>query len=119
VLRSDLAPAIAAVLVEDGHEGKTYDLIGHDAVGFEQLAELASHRAGKAIGYRSFNDTEAAARMEAAGLPGPAIPAMLGCYAAYRAGWSGTPSGHIERLSGRRATPSLDAIAAVLHGSAR
>lgn len=119
MLRSDLAPAIAAVLVEDGHEGKTYDLTGDDAVGFDQLAELASHRAGKPIAYRSINDAEAAARMEAAGLPASAIPAMLGFYAAYRAGWSGTPSGHIEQLSGRPATPSLDAIAAVLDGAAR
>ena len=119
VLREDLAAATAAVLVEDGHEGKAYDLTGHDAVGFDQLAELASQRAGKPIGYRSINDTEAAARMEAAGLPAPAIPAMLGFYAAYRAGWSGTPSGHIEQLAGRPATPSLDAIAGVLDGKAR
>jgi len=119
VLRSDLAAAIAAVLVEDGHEGKVYDLTGHDAVGFDQLAELASQRAGKPIAYRSIDDTEAAARMEAAGLPPAFIPSMLGFYAAYRAGWSGTPSSHIEQLADRPATPSLDAIAAVLDGTAR
>ena len=44
---------------------------------------------------------------------------MLGFYAAYRAGWSGTPSGHVEQLAGRPATPTLDAIAAVLDGTAR
>jgi NAD(P)H dehydrogenase (quinone) len=119
VLRSDLAAAIAAVLVEDGHEGRTYDLTGHDAVGFDQLAELASQRAGKPIAYRLIDDSEAAARMEAARLPLAFIPSMLGFYAAYRAGWSGTPSGHIEQLSGRPATPGLDAIAAVLDGTAK
>jgi uncharacterized protein YbjT (DUF2867 family) len=111
--------AIAAVLTEDSHEGKTYDLTGHDAVSWAQLAELASARAGKPVPYRSIDDTEAAARMEAAGIPAPYIPSMLGFYAAYRAGWSGTPSGHIEQLAGRPATPTLDAIAAVLAGTAR
>ena len=119
VLRSDIAPAIAAVLTEDGHEGKVYDLTGQDAVSWAQLAELASARAGKPVPYRSIDDNEAAARMEAAGIPAPYIPAMLGFYAAYRAGWSGTPSGHIEQLAGRPATPSVDAIAAVLDGTAR
>jgi NAD(P)H dehydrogenase (quinone) len=119
VLRSDLAPAIAAVLTEDGHEGKTYDLTGHDAVSFAQLADLASERASTPIAYRPIDDTEAQARLQAAGLPAAHIPAMLGFYAAYRAGWSRTPSGHIEQLAGRPATPTLDAIAAVLDGTAR
>src|SRR3954449_4748880 len=96
VLRSDIAPAIGAVLTEDGHEGNTYDLTGQDAVSWAQLAELASARAGTLVPYRSIDDSEAAARMEAAGIPAAYIPSMLGFYAAYRAGWSGTPSGHIE-----------------------
>ncbi len=119
VLREDIAPAIAAVLTEDGHEGKTYDLTGQDAVSWAQLAELASARAGKPVPYRSIDDPEAAARMEAAGIPAPYILSMLGLYAAYRAGWSGTPSGHIEQLARRTPTPTLDAIAAVLDGTAR
>jgi NAD(P)H dehydrogenase (quinone) len=119
VLRQDIAPAIAAVLTEDGHEREVYDLTGQDAVSWAQLAELASQRAGKPIPYRNIDDTEAAARMEAAGIPAPYIPSMLGFYAAYRAGWSGTPSGDIETLAGRRPTPTLDAIAAVLDGTAK
>lgn len=119
VLRSDLAPAIAAVLVGDGHEGNVYDLTGPDAVSFADLAELASQRAGKAIPYRPIDDAEATERMEAAGLPAAYIPSLLGFYAAYRAGWSGTPSGDLEQLAGRPATPSLDAIAGVLDGTAR
>ena len=57
--------------------------------------------------------------MAAAGIPEAYIPAMLGFYAAYRAGWSGTPSGHIQQLAGRPATPTLEAIAAVLDGKAK
>ena len=75
VLRSVIAPAIAAVLTEDGHEGKVYDLTGQDAVSWQQLAELASQRAGTPIPYREIDDTEAAARMEAAGIPAPSLSA--------------------------------------------
>jgi uncharacterized protein YbjT (DUF2867 family) len=88
VLREDLAPAIAAVLVEDGHEGKVYDLTGHDAVMWEQLAELASEHAGRPIPYRSIDDTEAAARMQAAGLPARPGPRRI----ASRLGVAGRPA---------------------------
>lgn len=78
VLRTDLAAAIATVLLEDGHAGKTYDLAGPDAIGWNDLAQLASERAG----------------------------------------WSG-PSEDRARLAGRPVTPSLQAVAAVLDGTAK
>jgi NAD(P)H dehydrogenase (quinone) len=118
VLRTDLAAAIATVLLEDGHEGKTYDLAGPDAISWSDLAQLASERAGKEIPFRPINDEEAAQRMVAAGIPEAFVPAMLGFYGAYRAGWS-APSADIERLAGRPATPSLQAVAAVLDGRAK
>jgi NAD(P)H dehydrogenase (quinone) len=119
VLRSDLAAGIATVLLEGGHEGQTYDFTGPDAVSWEDLAGLASERAGTTIAFRSIDDDEAEARMKAAGLPEAFIPAMLGFYRAYRAGWSSTPSGDLERLAGNATTPSLQAIAAVLDGTAQ
>lgn len=118
VLRVDLAAATAAVLLEDGHEGMTYDLAGPDAISFADLAGLASERAGKPIAFRSIDDAEAAQRLEAMGLPEAHIPAIIGFYAAYRAGWS-APSSDIEKLAGRPATPSLQAVAAVLDGTAK
>ncbi len=118
VLRVDLAAATAAVLLEDGHEGATYDLAGPDPITFADLATLASERAGRPIAYRSIDDAEAAQRLHAMGLPEAHIPAIIGFYAAYRAGWS-APSGDIEKLAGRPATPSLQAVAAVLDGTAK
>lgn len=118
VLRADLAAGIATVLLEDGHEGKAYDFTGPDAISWTDLAALASERAGKTIAYRSIDDAEARERIKAAGLPEAFIPAILGFYAAYRAGWS-APSGDLERLAGRPTTPSLQAVAAVLDGTAK
>jgi NAD(P)H dehydrogenase (quinone) len=118
VLRSDLAAAIATVLLENGHAGKTYDLTGPDAISWNDLAQLASERAGKEIPFRAISDEEAAQRMVAAGIPDAFVPAMLGFYGAYRAGWSG-PSEDLATLAGRPVTPSLQAVAAVLDGTAK
>jgi NAD(P)H dehydrogenase (quinone) len=118
VLRADLAAGIATVLLGDGHEGKTYDFTGPDAISWSDLAALASERAGTTIAYRSIDDAEAQERITAAVLPEAYIPAILGFYAAYRAGWS-APSGDLERLAGRPITPSLQAVAAVLDGTAK
>src|SRR3954463_16554264 len=75
-------------------------------------------RSGKTIPFRAIDDEEARQRLIAAGIPEAFIPAMLGFYAAYRAGWS-PPSGDLERLFGRPATPSLQTIGAVLDGTAK
>jgi NAD(P)H dehydrogenase (quinone) len=119
VLRADLAAGIATVLLDaTGHEGKTYDFTGPDAISWNDLAALASERAGKDIAYRPIDDAEAKERITAAGLPEAYIPAILGFYAAYRAGWS-APSSDLARLAGRPITPSLQAVAAVLDGTAK
>jgi hypothetical protein len=52
------------------------------------------------------------------GIPAAHIPAMLGFYAAYRAGWS-APSTDLEKLAGRPVTPSLKAVAAALDGESK
>ena len=50
------------MLLEDGHAGKTYDLVGPDAISSTDLAALASERAGKTIPFRSIDDAEAGQR---------------------------------------------------------
>jgi NAD(P)H dehydrogenase (quinone) len=120
VLRADLAAAIATVLLDaSGHEGKTYNLTAPDNASWHDLAQLASQRAGKPIPFRSIDDTEAHGRLAAAGLAAHVIPVAVGFYAAYRAGWSGTPTDDLERLAGRPATPALRAITAVLDGAGK
>src|SRR3954463_11050104 len=61
-------------------------------------------RSGKTIPFRAIDDEEARQRLIAAGIPEAYAPAMLGFYAAYRAGWS-APGGDLERLPGRPPTP--------------
>lgn len=47
VSRSDLALAAAAVLTEDGHENKTYNLVSNDPWSFDDLAATLSEVSGK------------------------------------------------------------------------
>jgi NAD(P)H dehydrogenase (quinone) len=61
-------------------------------VRWHDLAALASERAGKPIAYRPIDDAEAESWLLAARTPSADVPALLGFYAAYRAGWRGTPS---------------------------
>src|SRR4051794_16230535 len=75
VLRSDLAVGIATVLLEDGHEGQTYDFTGPDAISWNDLAALASKRAGKTIRFRAIDDEEAKQRLFDAGIPEAYAPA--------------------------------------------
>ncbi|MCQ3976991.1 MAG: SDR family NAD(P)-dependent oxidoreductase [Anaerolineae bacterium] len=118
VLRRDLAAATAVVLMGEGHEGRIYELTGPDTLDWHDLAALASEKADRPIAYRAIDDDEAADRLKAAGLPEPVVGALLGFYAAYRAGWCGTPSPDLANLAGR-ATPSLDAVRVVIEGTAR
>ncbi|MFC4587013.1 NAD(P)H-binding protein [Sphaerisporangium corydalis] len=106
----ELAEATANVLAEPGHDGRTYELNGPDAIGWADLAALASELAGKDIPYRDVPEEEFRAGVVAAGFPPAAVDPLLDLYAAFRAGWTATPSGELSRLLRRPATPSLDAV---------
>jgi NAD(P)H dehydrogenase (quinone) len=103
---ADLAEATATVLVGSGHEGRTYELTGPDAISWADLAGLA----GPGIPYRPAADGEFRARSLAAGWPVRAATQLLSYYGAYRAGWANTPGPDLGTLLGRAPTGSLDAV---------
>ncbi len=103
---ADLAEATANVLVGSGHEGRTYELTGPDAISWADLAGLA----GPGVAYRPATDGEFRARALAAGWPARAVERMLSYYGAYRAGWANNPAPDLGTLLGRQPTGSLDAV---------
>lgn len=110
----DLAEAAANVLVESGHDGKTYELTGPDAITWDDLATLAATLAGKEIRYRSISDDELRALVPAMGFPPAAIEMLVVYYAAFRAGWANTPGPDLARLLRRPAIASIDAVRQVV-----
>jgi NAD(P)H dehydrogenase (quinone) len=100
----DLAEAVAGVLTSSGHDGRTYELTGPDAITWDDLAGLAG------VPYRAVSDDEFRALVRATGFPEAAIEALIEYYQAFRSGWAATPSTDLEALLGRRPTRSLDAV---------
>jgi NAD(P)H dehydrogenase (quinone) len=110
----DLAEAAANVLVEAGHDGKTYELTGPDAITWDDLASLAATFAAKEIHYRSTSDDEFRVQVLAMGFPAGAIDSLIAYYGAFRAGWANNPGPDLAHLLRRPATASLDAVRQVV-----
>jgi NAD(P)H dehydrogenase (quinone) len=107
---TDLAEATANVLVEAGHDGHTYELTGPIAVSWTDLAALATTLGGRKIRYRRVTGDEFRDQVVALGFPPSLVGMLLQYYAAFRAGWAGSPSTDLSRLLGRPAVESLDAV---------
>src|SRR5262252_1548248 len=57
VARDDCAAAAAAVLLQDGHEGATYDVTGAESYDAEALAALYGELGGKPVAVRPIDDS--------------------------------------------------------------
>src|SRR5215211_1820979 len=71
VARDDIADAAVAVLLEagDGHDGRTYDLTGPEALTMDEAAEELSRAAGRTITYHAETLEEAYASRASYGAP--------------------------------------------------
>lgn len=69
--RDDYAAAAAAVLSQDGHAGKTYELAGDSAYTLSEYAAELSRLSGKAVAYRDLAQADYGQALIKAGLPVP------------------------------------------------
>lgn len=69
VHRDDCAAVAAEVLTSSGHEGRTYDVTGPEALGFADLTALAAKVTGRHVAYQSVDDETFDAQLRAAGVP--------------------------------------------------
>ena len=65
----DVGAVAAVTLTEDGHEGRSYELTGPEAVTYQQVAEQLSAATGQQIQYVAVPDEAALQGMLDAGLP--------------------------------------------------
>jgi NAD(P)H dehydrogenase (quinone) len=98
--RPELARAIAVTLTEAGHEGRIYNIVTPQAVGMQELAEIAWAVSGANYRYVPASDAEWEARWRARGKPEWAIEAGLSSYAALRAGELDVVTDDYRRLTG-------------------
>jgi NAD(P)H dehydrogenase (quinone) len=113
VVRDDLGRAAAAILATDGHDGITYHATGPESLTQAQLLEAAS-RGGSQVRFQPLTPAEAAAGLQAAGLPPFLVDVLSRFQRAMHDGAFDLVSGDIERLTGRRAQSAVDFVASAL-----
>ena len=117
----DIAAAAAAALTEEGHEAKTYDLTGPQALSHREMAEKLSGALGRRI---EFVDVPPETMREAlieAGLPVWQADGLIEDYAHYSRGEAAEVAPGVQEATGNRPRSFLDfasAYAGVFSASA-
>ncbi len=63
--RAEMGEAAANVLLQRGHEGKTYQVAGPEAASYEEVARALSEATGRTIAYQNISPAEQLAALEA------------------------------------------------------
>lgn len=101
VSRADLAEATAAVLLGDGHAGRTYDLTGPAAVDFASVAAAVARHAGKPVRYQPIATADFEGGLSQAGLPPFMVEALSGLFQAVAINAYATVTADTATLAGR------------------
>lgn len=109
--RQDLAEAAAAVLIGQGHEGRTYELAGDRAYSLADLSAETSRQAGQELPYRNLSQAEHAEFLMRVGLP-EGLATMLAEVEAQAIGQNilSDDSGTLSSLIGRPTTSLSKAV---------
>ena len=100
VFREDCAAA-AAVLTTDGHENKTYDITGPEALSQDKVAALLSEVSGRPVEAVAIDDEAFVQGLTAASVPEPAAREIASYGRAIREGYLYEASEVVEDLTGR------------------
>jgi NAD(P)H dehydrogenase (quinone) len=115
VWRDDCVESASAVLLGDGHQGKTYNITGPDLQTFGEMAALMAEITGRPVEYVSVDDAGQYAMFDAMGIPRRPVDDqsvagipwnsddMVTFGRAIREGFLAICSGDVERLTGRPA----------------
>ena len=101
--RADVAVATAGALTQPGHENRSYELTGSEALDLFEVAEIASRTWGRRISAKDMSPAEYREMLQARGLPAYLVEAQVGIRLAAEAGEYSTVSSDAERLAGRPA----------------
>lgn len=114
--RRDYAEAAAAVLRQDGHDNKVYELGGDQAFTLSELAAEVQAQSGKPVRYQDMPEAEYAAMLQGFGLPAPLAEKLADADARLQQGELYVDSGDLGRLIGRPTTTLKQGVSAALRG---
>ncbi len=110
--RADYAAAAVAVLTQDGHSNKTYELAGDTAYTLAEFAAEISRASGKQIPYQDLPEAEYEKLLESIGLPTPVANLLASSDAQAAKGALFDDSQQLHQLIGRATTPFAAVISA-------
>lgn len=110
--RADYAEGAAAVLTQDGHEKKVYELGGDSAWDYDELVATLSQIVGHEVVRRDVSPDERHALLVAGGLPDDVAAFVVGIDTAIAHGALADVTGDLSRLIGRPTTPLATTLAA-------
>lgn len=112
--RADYAAAAAAVLSNEGHAGKVYELAGDDAYTLDQLAAEISRQSGRPLRYQDMPRADYEAALLQAGLPAGLASLLADSDAAAARGGLDSERRDLSELIGRPTTPLATLVQAAL-----
>ncbi|MCL8000593.1 SDR family NAD(P)-dependent oxidoreductase, partial [Brucella sp. 21LCYQ03] len=112
--REDFAEAAAVVLLEEGHEGKVYELAGDDAYTLADFAAVIAKEADKDIPYHNLTDKEYSDMLISFGVPEGFAPMIASWDVAASKGDLYSDDKTLSKLIGRPTTPWQDTVKAAL-----
>lgn len=116
VTREDCAAAAVAVLTQEGHEDRAYDITGPEALTAAGLAALAGEVSGREIELVHVDDAASAAGLRAAGLPDEAAELVSSFGAATRGGYLARVTPAVADLTGHPPTALADLVRTTTKG---
>ena len=116
--RADYAEAAAAVLIEDGHAGATYEL-GGPGFTMAELAQVVSEVSGQDVTYTDLPVEQYTQVLVGAGLPEPVAAVFADSDRGVAAGELYVATADLEKLLGRPATSLADAVTSALASTQR
>lgn len=114
--RADYADAAVAVLLGDGHDGKTYELAGDHAYTLAELAAEISRQSGQEIPYVDISESDYAAALADAGVPADFAALIAGWDTDAKNGALYSEDRTLSQLIKRPTTPIADSVRAALAG---
>lgn len=97
----DVAAVAVKALVEDGHEGRSYELTGREALDYAAVAAILGEVLGRPIAYADPSPLAFWRRSRKAGVPAAFVTVMLGLYTVARLGLAARVTPELEQLLGR------------------
>jgi (4-alkanoyl-5-oxo-2,5-dihydrofuran-3-yl)methyl phosphate reductase len=98
----DVAAVSVAALTQSGHEGRAYDLTGHEALTHAQMAAAIGKAIGRTLVVRAITDENVRENLARTGMPPAIVDALAEFPRMIRAGAMATVTDDFERVLGRK-----------------